>query len=135
MHFPRNFRLALLCAATLACSKDPNAPDAKTSITGRWVSTDTVEVFTGLDLRVVQSETGVLSGNWEGKTRITNGKCDATFGCAPRNTIGGTNVSLRIDMEILGVGSYSGQLMTKDLMFGQIVRFGVNYPLRLRRVD
>lgn len=124
----------MLCAAA-GCSKDPNSPDANTSISGRWISSDTVEVFTGLDVRVVQSETGVLGGNWEGKTRIINGKCDATFGCAPKNIIAGTNLSLRIDMEILGVGSYSSQLVTKDQMSGQIVRFGVFYPLRFKRVD
>ncbi len=127
--------LTALAVLTLGCSKDSNAPDATTQLTGHWISADTVEVFTAFDIRMVQNENGIVRGNWVGKTRITNGKCDFTFGCAPANSVTGSNLSLRIDLEILGAGSFTGQLVSKDVIQGQIVRFGVFYNLRLHKVN
>lgn len=129
----------LLSAAFLflaaACSKDPNFPDANTSLSGHWVSADTVDVFTALDLHVTQAPSGLIAGNWTGKTRITNGKCDLEFGCSPANTVSGSNLSLSVNLEILGVGSFEGQLASRDQLTGKIVRLGVFYNLNLRRVD
>lgn len=124
--------LALLLTG---CSKDPNAPDAMTSLSGHWITADTVDVFTGFNVNMVQADNGLLSGAWTGTTLITNGKCDSTYGCAPGNTISGSNLSLRIDMEILGAGTYTAQLVSKDQMDGKIVRFQKSYRLRLHRVN
>ncbi len=106
-----------------------------TPVSGRWISADTIDVFTGLDVNLVQGDNGLITGDWVGQTRITNGKCDAIYGCSPRNAVTGSNLSLRIDLEILGVGSYMGQLSTKEKLSGHIVRFGVSYPLTLIRVQ
>lgn len=129
--FPRI--AAIIILLPLGCSKDPNAPDATTSLSGHWVTADTVDVFTGFDLQMAQSDNGLISGNWTGRTRIINGKCDATYGCAPGNTLSGSNLSLKVAVEILGAGTYSAQLVTKDRLDGQIVRFGKSYRLRLHR--
>ena len=133
---PATKTLVLVVAAVLigGCSKDASAPDANTSLTGHWITSDTVEVFTGFDVHVVQNPNGSLSGSWVGKTRITNGKCDATFGCAPTNTVFGSNLNLHVDLEILGAGSFTGQLATKELLEGQIIRLGTVYHLRLHKV-
>lgn len=125
----------IIAALLLGCSKNPNAPDANTPLTGRWITSDTVEVFTGFDVHMVQASNGLISGSWVGTTRITGGKCDATYGCNPGNTVSGSNLSLKVDLAILGAGTYSAQLVTKDQLDGQIVRFGVSYRLRLRRID
>ncbi len=127
--------VALVGVLAAACAKDPNAPDATTPLTGHWVSSDTVEVFTSFDVHMAQNPNGIIGGNWVGTTRIKNGKCDAEFGCAPRNVVSGSNLSLRVDLDILGAGSFSGQLATKDRIEGKIIRFGVKYGLTLRRVD
>lgn len=135
---PRPVKLLVLAALFCfgaACAKDASAPNALTTMSGRWVSSDTVEVFTGFDLKIMQDEKGSISGNWVGKTRITNGQCDATFGCAPSNIVFGSNLNLRIDLEILGAGSFTGQLRTTDELEGQINRFGVLYKLRLHKTD
>lgn len=129
------FALATMLAGTSACSKDANAPDASTNLSGHWISVDTVDVFTGFDVVVTQAETGIIKGNWVGTTRIINGKCDAEYGCAPRNIVSGTNLSLRVDLEILGAGSFTGQLATKELIQGQIIRFGVLYNMKLKKVN
>lgn len=131
----KGLALSVFILLALGCSKDPKAPDATTQLTGHWITADTVEVFTGLDIRMVQKENGALSGNWVGKTRITNGRCDATFGCSPSNVVYGSNLSLRIDLEILGAGSFTGQLASKDVIQGQIIRYGTFYNLRLHRVN
>jgi hypothetical protein len=131
----RSLALAFLLAGVSACSKDSNAPDASTNLSGHWVSSDTVDVFTSFDLLMTQSENGIIKGNWVGTTLITNGKCDLTFGCAPKNIVTGTNLSLRVDIEILGAGSFTGQLATKELIQGQIIRLGQTYNLKLRKTN
>ena len=134
----RSLRLILVplfLGGILACSKDANAPDASTQLTGHWISADTVEVFTGFDVHMVQDANGIITGNWVGTTRIINGKCDVTFGCAPANIVTGNNLSLRVDLEILGAGSFTGQLATKEMIQGQIIRYGTYYNLKLHRVD
>lgn len=131
----KSVAVAALILGALGCSKDPNFPNATTSLSGRWVSSDTVDVFTGFDVQVTQAANGVISGNWKGTTRITNGRCDAIYGCAPANTVSGTHLSLRVDLEILGAGSFVGQFATKDLIEGQIIRFGLPYRLRLQRAN
>jgi hypothetical protein len=133
--FERIVSLALLAAVATGCSKDANAPDANTPLTGHWIASDTVEVFTGFDVHLVQSGNGSLTGDWVGKTRITNGKCDVTFGCAPSNIVFGSNLNLRVDLEILGAGSFTGQLATKELLEGQIIRLGTVYKLRLHKAN
>jgi hypothetical protein len=131
----KRLALAIFLAGVSACSKDSNAPDANTNLSGHWVSSDTVDVFTSFDLVMNQTETGIIKGNWVGTTLITNGKCDLVFGCAPKNIVTGTNLSLRVDIEILGAGSFTGQLATKELIQGQIIRLGTIYNLRLRKIN
>lgn len=131
----KRLALAFFLASVTGCSKDSNAPDATTNLSGHWVSSDTVDVFTSFDLVMNQSETGIIKGNWVGTTLITNGKCDVEFGCAPKNIVTGTNLSLRVDIEILGAGSFTGQLATKELIQGQIIRLGTIYNLKLRKVN
>lgn len=125
--------LAALLWAGVGCSKDASAPTALTSISGRWVSSDTVEVFTAFDVNILQNEKGSITGNWVGKTRIVNGKCDVTFGCAPSNNVLGLNLNLRVDLEILGAGSFSGQLKNTDQLEGHIIRLGTVYKMRLQK--
>ncbi len=132
---PYSLIASIIILLTLGCSKDPNAPDATTSLSGHWVTADTVDVFTGFDLQMAQSDDGLISGNWTAKTRIINGKCDAIFGCAPGNMLRGSNLSLKVTLAILGAGTYSAQLVTKDRLDGQIVRFEKSYRLRLHRIN
>jgi hypothetical protein len=135
---PAQFKsLILACGAFLAmgCSKDANAPDANTSVTGHWISSDTVEVITGFDVHIVQNDVGNISGNWVGKTKITNGRCDPNLGCSPTNGVFGGNVNLRVDLEILGAGSFTGQLVTRDELKGRMIRFGLPYDLTLHKVN
>ncbi len=131
---PSWMRLSLGAAILFSgCSKNPNAPDAKSSVSGRWVSADTVDVFTGFDLQMVQDEKGFIGGSWTGKTRILNGKCDPEFGCNPSNSVSGSNLSLKVTIDILGAGTYVGQLSTRDVIQGKIIRFGIFYDLTLKR--
>lgn len=129
-------RTAVLTFTIVAsgCSKDASSPDAKTSVEGHWVASDTVGVFTGFDIRMTQAENGTISGRWVGKTRITNGKCDAEFGCAPSNIVFGSHLNLRVDIQILGAGGFTGQMASRDAIVGDINRFGVLYRLRMRKV-
>lgn len=84
---------------------------------------------------MTQNTRGLIAGKWVGTTRITNGKCDIEFGCAPSNVVSGSNLSLRVELEILGAGSFAGQMATKDRIEGKIIRFGTSYNLTLKRVD
>jgi len=131
----KHIPLVALLATAAACSKDPNAPDATTSLTGRWLTSDTVEVFTAFDVHLSQNAQGLISGNWVGKTRITNGQCDAIFTCAPANIVFGSNLSLGVELQILGAGLFNGQLVTKTEIEGQINRYGMLYKLRLHKID
>lgn len=131
----RTISLSIVAFIALGCGKNPNVPDANTSVSGHWISSDTVEVLTKFDVQMIQSQSGLITGSWIGKTRVVNGSCDSTLGCAPTNSVNGSNLSLRVELDILGAGSFAGQLAERNRIVGKMVRFGILYEMTLQRVD
>lgn len=126
--FAKPFAAAFALCVCAACSKDPNAPDATTPVTGTWVSTDTVAVFTGFHLNIVQSDNGLLSGTWNGTTKVVNGSCSADLTCTPSNILFGSNLSLSVELQVLGAGTFVGQLKTKNELVGHFLSYGETNP-------
>lgn len=120
-------------SAALACGPELTDP-ADSNVTGAWTSPDTVGGIYNIRLDLVQDESGGVSGSWSGQADSVNGQCPADTGCAPTNDVTGSNTVLQLHLEILGAGSFTGQVIAADAFRGNLARGGSNFAIRFTRL-
>jgi len=119
--------------ATFACGPELTEP-ADSNVTGAWMSPDTVDRIYNIRLDLAQDESGAVSGSWSGQADSVNGQCPADTGCAPTNDVTGSNTVLQLHLEILGAGTFTGQVIAADVFRGNFARSGSNYAIRFTRL-
>ena len=119
-------------AATLACGPELTEP-ADSNVTGAWTSPDTVDRIYDIRLDLAQDESGAVSGSWSGLGVVVDGQCP-DIGCAPANNVTGSNTVLQLHIEVLGAGTFTGQVIAADAFRGNFAGPGGNFPIRFTRL-
>lgn len=105
--------------ATTACGPDLSDP-AATSIAGTWMSSDTVQQLTRFRVDLAQGSDGAVTGTWAAVSVNVDGRCVASLGCSPTNTVSGSNTVFVVHIYLLGLGAFVGQLEAPGRLRGHI---------------
>jgi hypothetical protein len=126
--------LLMFAAATItACGPDLNSPSSN-SITGKWQSADSISYFYNLKMDLSQTTAGDLTGSWSGLLTGGHLSCPENAICPASNTITGRNTVVGVTIEILGVGTFTGQLENGNTLRGDILRFDGDFKTKFTKV-
>jgi hypothetical protein len=104
-----------VAAFLAACGPELTTPSS-TNISGTWTSSDTAAGVTDFVLVLSQASDGALTGTWSGRGIGPNGSCHPELGCAPSNSIVGSNTVFQVHIDLVGLGAFTGQFES-DMRF------------------
>ena len=127
--------LFLLIALTslAACGPDLNSP-ASTSLTGKWQSPDSMSFFFNVKMDITQTPAGDISGSWTGLLTGGHLSCPEATVCSAANTVSGRNTVVGVSMELLGIGTFTGQLENGNILRGDVDRFDGVFRVKFTKV-
>jgi hypothetical protein len=77
---------------------------------------------------------GAVSGSRSGLGIAVNGQCPSDVGCTPTGNVTGSHTVLQLHLEVLGAGTFTGQVIAADAFRGNFARLGSNYSIRFARL-
>jgi hypothetical protein len=100
---------ALIMLAT-ACAPEPTTPST-VDLGGVWTSSAHLFSFSQFKLTLVQEPKGIVSGQWAAHGDGGAGGCAPNVPCEANGTLIGLNTVAKINLELLGAGSFEGALI------------------------
>lgn len=107
---------ALIILAT-ACAPDPTTPSS-VDIGGVWTSNAHLFSFSQFKLTLVQEPKGIVSGGWAAHGDGGAGGCPPSVPCEAFGNLIGLNTVAKINLELLGAGSFEGALLAPTKLRG-----------------
>src|SRR2546423_11451675 len=99
------------------------------SISGRWTSGQSVGPVYEIHLDLSQSADGRVKGDWSGKVLPPNPACPPGLGATPTGPVNGRNTNLEVQLSVLGVGDFEGQIVDDKTLTGGLLSCGSIYPI------
>lgn len=123
----------MLAAVTAlsACTAEPTDP-SKSDLTGTWRSFDTDLYIRNIVLTLEQPAPGIIVGKWKADGRTDNA-CVAGKPCADSSIVTGRNEVAQVVLELLGAGTFVGELAKADTLKGIIRSQGANFHVTFGR--
>lgn len=111
----------VLAGAVVAagCGPELTTP-GDSNLTGIWLSSDTAVGVTDFELKLSQGSDGVISGTWSAVAVPGNSTCPAVLGCAPANSVVGSNTVFQVHVDLLGAGPFIGQVEAEGRLRGHL---------------
>jgi hypothetical protein len=122
---------AFVAAAIVACGREPTDPSS-TDLTGEWRSFDQDLYIRNIRLVLVQPSPGVITGKWAADGRTDN-VCTPGVACGDSSIVTGRNEVAQVVLDLLGAGTFVGELATKDTLKGIIRSAGTNFHVKFGR--
>ena len=116
---------------SIACASEPTDP-AKSDLTGTWQSFDQDLFIRNIRMVLHQPSPGVIVGKWRADGRTDN-LCTPGVPCADSSVITGRNEVAQVVLELLGAGTFVGELATADTLKGIMRSGGKNFHLTFGR--
>jgi hypothetical protein len=113
-----NLIVAALALIVAACAAEPTDP-AKSDLTGVWQSFDQDLYIRNIRLTLQQPSRGIVIGKWRADGRTDN-VCTPGIVCADSSIVTGRNEVAQVVLELLGAGTFVGELATADTLKGII---------------
>jgi hypothetical protein len=127
-----NFLFAgFLAVAVIACGREPTDPSS-TDLTGQWRSFDQDLYIRNIRMVLVQPAPGIITGKWTADGRTDNA-CTPGAACGDSSLVSGRNEVAQVVLDLLGAGTFVGELATKDTLKGVIRSAGTNYHVKFGR--
>jgi hypothetical protein len=125
--------VASLALAVLlgACAAEPTDP-AKSDLTGTWQSFDPDLYIRNIRMVLHQPAPGIIVGKWRADGRTDN-SCTPGVPCADSSIVTGRNEIAQVVLELLGAGTFVGELATADTLKGIIRSQGKNFHVKFGR--
>jgi hypothetical protein len=118
-------------AVALACAAEPTDP-ADSDLSGIWQSWDPDLYIRNIRLELQQPSPGIVSGKWVAEGRTDNA-CVPGVGCGDSSLVTGRNEVSQVVLELLGAGTFVGELATADTLKGIIRSQGKNFHVTFGR--
>jgi len=118
-------------AAFSACGMEPTDP-ARSDLTGTWRSFDRDLYIFNIELALTQPSPGIVIGKWRAQGRTDN-VCTPGIACADSSIVTGRNEVAQVVLELLGAGTFVGELAKADTLKGIIRSQGSNYHVTFGR--
>jgi hypothetical protein len=125
--------IAFIAAAVLvlACAAEPTDP-ADSDLSGVWQSFDQDLHIRNIRMDLQQPSPGIVSGKWRAEGRTDN-SCPPGVSCADSSLVTGRNEVAQVVLELLGAGTFVGELATADTLKGIIRSQGKNFHVTFGR--
>ena len=107
---------ALIILAT-ACAPEPTTPSS-VDVGGVWTSNAHLFSFSQWKLTLVQEPKGIVSGTWAAHGDGGAGGCAPNVPCEASGNLIGLNTVAKINLELLGAGSFEGALLEPTKLRG-----------------
>jgi hypothetical protein len=114
-----------------ACASEPTDP-AKSDLTGTWQSFDQNLFIRNIRMVLYQPAPGVIVGKWRADGRTDNA-CTPGVPCADSRVVTGRNEVAQVVLELLGAGTFVGELAQADTLKGIIRSQGKNFHVTFGR--
>ena len=126
-------RIACLALAVLlgACAAEPTDP-AKSDLTGTWQSFDQDLFIRNIQMELHQPAPGIIVGKWRAEGRTDN-LCTPGVPCSDSSIVTGRNEVAQVVLELLGAGTFIGELATADTLKGVMRSQGQNFHVKFGR--
>lgn len=121
---------AVLAIAS-ACGREPTDP-SKSDLSGVWRSFDRDLYIFNIEMTLTQPAPGIVAGKWRAQGRTDN-TCTPGVFCADSSTVFGRNEVAQVVLELLGAGTFVGELATADTLKGAIRSQGTNFHVTFAR--
>jgi len=122
---------AFLAAAIVACGREPTDPSSN-DLSGQWRSFDQDLYIRNIRLVLVQPSPGVITGKWTADGRTDNA-CTPGVACGDSSIVTGRNEVAQVVLDLLGAGTFVGELATQDTLKGIIRSQGTNFHVTFGR--
>jgi hypothetical protein len=111
--------IALIMLAT-ACAPEPTTPSS-VDLGGVWTSSAHLFSFSQFKLTLVQEPKGIVSGGWAAHGDGGAGGCQPNIPCEADGHLIGLNTVAKINLELLGAGSFEGALIEPTKLRGAFI--------------
>jgi hypothetical protein len=123
------FYVVVLGLIVGSCGPSLTAP-SPVNITGTWRTDDQIGPVTRVEMAITQRSDGTVTGRWFGTSLQEELSCPPQLGLNPTNTISGTNTVVEVELALLGVGEFEGQVLSANTLQGSFVSCGNVYPIK-----
>lgn len=125
------FILASLSILIAACAAEPTDP-SKSDLSGTWQSFDRDLYIRNIRLNLAQPSPGIIVGRWRADGRTDN-VCTPGVPCADSSIVTGRNEVAQVVLELLGAGTFVGELARADTLRGIMRSQGQNFHVTFAR--
>jgi hypothetical protein len=114
-----------------ACADEPTDP-ARSDLTGVWQSFDQDLHIRNIRMTLDQPSPGIVTGKWRADGR-TDDACVPGQACGDSSIVTGRNEVAQVVLELLGAGTFVGELATQDTLRGIIRSEQKNFHVTFAR--
>lgn len=114
-----------------ACTAEPTDP-AKSDLTGVWKSFDQDLFIRNIVLTLDQPSPGIVVGKWRADGRTDNA-CVIGQACGDSSIVTGRNEVAQVVLNLLGAGTFVGELAKADTLKGIIRSQNKNFHVTFGR--
>ena len=123
--------LLLAVAAALSCGREATDP-SRSDLSGVWKSFDQDLYIRNIVMEITQTAPGVVVGKWRAQGRVDN-RCTPGIVCADSSSIRGRNEVAQVVLELLGAGTFVGELVNQQELKGIIRSENQNFHVTFAR--
>ena len=121
----------MLAVVIAACAAEPTDP-ADSDLAGTWQSFDQDLHIRNIRMVLHQPSPGVVVGTWRADGRTDN-SCVPNVPCGDSSVVAGRNERSQVVLELLGAGTFVGELAKTDTLKGIIRSEGKNFHVKFGR--